>query len=274
MVHQGFWNHQSLTISVKGNCLTISLGSREVFSYDLAGRLWTALVDEISYRRGLDGKIVAKWQTGEKTRLRRWLTPHESANLIERGHALLCKLMSDLRSQKIVLNPPLNDKGWRDLQTAAAFDNTAAEADALGYFRVYKPIGILPPDQYISVVLQAAEGCSFNTCTFCDFYRDRPFRIKRVDEFREHIRAVKTFLGEGLSLRRTIFLGDANALVIPMPRLISLMEVIHEELDVEKLGGIFAFLDGFSGERKTPQDFSRLAELGLKRIYIGMESGY
>jgi len=109
MVHQGFWNHQSLTISVKGNCLTISLGSREVFSYDLAGRLWTALVDEISYRRGLDGKIVAKWQTGEKTRQRRWLTPPESADLIERGHALLCKLTSDLRSQKIVLNPPLND---------------------------------------------------------------------------------------------------------------------------------------------------------------------
>lgn len=274
MVHQGLWNNQSITISVKENCLTISLGSREVFSYDLAGRLWTALVDEVSYRRGLDGKIVTKWQTAERTRQRRWLTPQESADLIERGHTLLTNLQNDLSSQIIVLNPSLNDKGWRDLQTAAAFDKAAAESDALNYLRVYKPIGILPPDQYISVVLQAAEGCSFNTCTFCDFYRDRAFRIKREDEFREHIRAVKAFLGEGLSLRRTIFLGDANALVIPMRRLISLLEIIHQELDVEKLGGIFAFLDGFSGERKTPQDFARLAELGLKRVYIGMESGH
>jgi len=38
-----------------------------------------------------------------------------------------------------------------------------------------KPVGILPPDQYMAVVLQAAEGCAFNTCTFCDFYRDRSF---------------------------------------------------------------------------------------------------
>ncbi|GAP10645.1 Fe-S oxidoreductase [Bellilinea caldifistulae] len=274
MVHQGYWKNQSVTISIKTNCLTVSIGSKEVFSYDLAGRLWTALVNEVSYRRGLDGKVVAKWQTPDKNRHRRWLSPDESVNLIQRGHILLNDLLSDLRNNQIKFNPPLDEKGWHDLQIAAAFDNSSAVADAKKYHQVYKPVGILPPDQYISVVLQAAEGCSFNTCTFCDFYRDRPFRIKRVDEFREHIRAVKAFLGEGLSLRRTIFLGDANALVIPMPRLISLLEVVHAELDVERLGGIFAFLDGFSGERKTAQDFASLAEMGLKRVYIGMESGH
>lgn len=274
MVHQGYWKNQSVTISVKTNCLTISIGSKEVFSYDLAGRLWTALVEEISYRRGLDGKVVAKWQPPDKTRHRRWLSQEESADLIQRGHDLLNNLLLNLRENQIDLNPPLDEKGWRDLQTAASFDNSLSQADALKYHQVYKPVGILPPDQYISVVLQAAEGCSFNTCTFCDFYRDRPFRIKREDEFREHIRSVKEFLGDGLSLRRTIFLGDANALVIPMPRLIRHFEIIHEELDVERLGGIFAFLDGFSGERKTPKDFAHLAELGLKRVYIGMESGH
>ncbi|MCX7977212.1 MAG: radical SAM protein, partial [Bellilinea sp.] len=255
-------------------CLTISLGSQQVFSFDLAGRLWTALVNEVSYRRGLDGKIVAKWQTVEKTRQRRWLSSEESDNLIQLAHTVLNHLLHDLDSAEITLNPPLDAKGWRDLRTAATFDIPTAQTDALKYHQVYKPVGILPPDQYISVVLQATEGCSFNTCTFCDFYRDRPFRIKREDEFREHVRAVKTFLSEGLSLRRTIFLGDANALVVPMPRLIRLLEIVHEELDVEKLGGIFAFLDGFSGERKTAADFTLLSKLGLKRVYIGMESGH
>lgn len=274
MVHQGYWRNQSLTISVKPNCLTISLGSQQVFSFDLAGRLWTALVNEVSYRRGLDGKVVAKWQTADKSRHRRWLSSEEADNLIQRAHTILNHLLQDLNSAQITLNPPLDAKGWRDLQTAASFDISTAYADALKYRQVYKPVGILPPDQYISVVLQATEGCSFNTCTFCDFYRDRSFRIKQEDEFREHVRAVKTYLSEGLSLRRTIFLGDANALVVPMPRLVRLFEVVHEELDVEKLGGIFAFLDGFSGERKTAEDFALLARLGLKRVYIGMESGH
>jgi hypothetical protein len=84
---------------------------------------------------------------------------------------------------------------------------------------------------------------------------------------------VRDFLGPGLNLRRTIFLGDANALVVPQPRLLELLDVVHEVYDVEQLGGMFAFLDGFSGEKKTAADYRRLAELGMKRIYIGMESG-
>ena len=109
--------------------------------------------------------------------------------------------------------------------------------------------------------------------TFCDFYRDRPFRIRPVDEFRQHTRQVRDFLGEGLSLRRTIFLGDANALIAPMPRLLPLVEAVHEVYDVGQLGGIYAFLDGFSGEKKSASDYRRLADLGLRRVYIGMESG-
>jgi radical SAM superfamily enzyme YgiQ (UPF0313 family) len=138
---------------------------------------------------------------------------------------------------------------------------------------VYQPVGILPPDQYMAVVLQVTEGCSFNTCTFCNFYRGRRFRIKPPQEFRAHAAAVKEFLGRGLSLRRTLFLGDANALVTPMPRLVELMGIVNALYDVEGLGGIYAFLDGFSGEKKTVEDYRRLKALGLKRVYVGLESG-
>lgn len=274
MVHQGIWNQKFLTISAKLNCLTISVESREVFSFDRHGRLWTALVDDISYRRGLDGKIVAKWQTPNRGRGRRWLTSVEAEQLIARGQTLVSQIHGGIEKGEISLSPPPDKQGIEDIQAAICFDPAAAERDAQEYARIYKPVGILPPDQYLSVVLQAAEGCSFNTCTFCDFYRDRPFRIKNPQQFSSHVRAVKQYLGKGLSLRRTVFLGDANALVIPMPRLLELLDIVHNELDVERLGGIYAFLDGFSGERKATQDYARLASLGLKRVYIGMESGH
>jgi radical SAM superfamily enzyme YgiQ (UPF0313 family) len=141
------------------------------------------------------------------------------------------------------------------------------------YHQVYKPVGILPPDQYNSVVLQVTEGCSFNTCTFCDFYKDRPFRIKMPHEFLEHARQVNQFIGKGLNLRRTIFLGDANALVTPTRKLIPLLEIVNQTFDVNRLGGMFAFLDGFSGEKKTVQDYLHLKQLGMEKIYIGLESG-
>jgi hypothetical protein len=277
MVLLGRWRGYSLTLSFKSNCLTLSLqdaNTSTVCSFDGTGRLWTALFEAVSYRRGLDGKIVAKWQTADNGRDRRWLSPAETQTLQENARELAVGLLSDLAQSTDILSAPPAPADSAMLQRAAGFTTLRYAADIAAYRKVYLPVGILPPDQYMGVVLQAAEGCSFNTCTFCNFYKDRHFRIKTPQQFRAHASAVKDFLGAGLSLRRTIFLGDANSLVIPMPRLLPLIDITHELFDVDRLGGIYAFLDGFSAEKKTAQDYALLAQRGLKRVYIGMETGH
>jgi radical SAM superfamily enzyme YgiQ (UPF0313 family) len=203
---------------------------------------------------------------------RRWLSPAEAEALQEAARRAAADLIAALNDGSARPQSPA-DSALPLLARAARMDRAAYAEDVRRYHAVYKPVGILPPDQYMAVVLQATEGCSFNTCTFCNFYRDRRFRIRPAEEFRQHAAAVRGYLGEGLSLRRTIFLGDANALVIPMPRLLPLLDAVHATFDVERLGGIYAFLDGFSGEKKTAADYAKLARRGLKRIYIGMESG-
>lgn len=281
MVILGQWNKQSLTLSVKASSLTFSLqrqGASSVYSFDGEGRLWTAMQEGISYRRGLNGRIVAKWQTEAGRgdgRDRRWLSPGETARIEEQARRMAAELLSAVQVGDVIVQSGADQlaAALSPLQRAAGFSLQHYQEDVHRYHQVYKPVGILPPDQYMAVVLQVTEGCSFNTCTFCNFYRDRRFRIRRPDELREHALAVRDYLGAGLNLRRTIFLGDANALVVPMPRLVELLEVVHDVYDVEQLGGMYAFLDGFSGEKKTAADYARLASLGLKRIYIGMESG-
>jgi hypothetical protein len=276
MVIIGEWNGHPVTLSVKPNCLTLSLekgGSAQVFSFDFAGRMWTALQEGVSYRRGLDGKIVAKRQTESGGRERRWLAGKHARQVEARAREVAAGLYAAIENGQASLQSPLPEKGRLGFERAAAFDAERTQADIQRYHQVYKPVGILPPDQYMAVVLQATEGCAFNTCTFCDFYRDRRFRIKSELDFKQHAQAVRDFVGDGLSLRRTIFLGDANALIAPMPKLVPLIEVVHRVYDVEALGGIFAFLDGFSAEKKSPQDYKTLARLGLERVYVGMESG-
>ena len=276
MVISGRWQGRPIALSIRRECLTISIGEPDhahVISYDRAGRLWTAFLDGISYRRGLDGRIVARWRNTEGERERHWLSAAQAVAVEERIWQTATALYSAIRSGDASLITPLPQEGYVLLERAAAFDVTHSAEDARRFSQVYKPIGILPPDQYMAVVLQATEGCSFNTCTFCHFYKGRPFRIKQPAEFRSHALAVRQFLGEGLSLRRSIFLGDANALVIPMPRLLPLLDVVHEVYDVAALGGIYAFLDAFSGEKKSPQDYATLYERGLRRVYIGLESG-
>ncbi len=276
MVILGTWDERPVTISIKPNCLTVSVdepATASVLSYDYAGRLWTAFLDGVSYRRGLDGKVVAKWRVSGEERERRWLAPAEADAIIERARGLMAALYDAIQTGRAEVRPSLPPQGRSGFKRAIAFDAERSAQDVRRYRAIYKPVGILPPDQYMAVVLQMTEGCSFNTCTFCNFYRDRPFRIKTPAELRTHALAVRDFLGEGLSLRRTIFLADANALVVPMKRLKALVEVVHEVYDVESLGGLYAFLDGFSGERKSVADYAWLKQRGLQRVYVGLESG-
>ena len=86
---------------------------------------------------------------------------------------------------------------------------TASEA-------LYGDVPILPPDQYSSLVLLATDGCIYNQCTFCGFYRDVRYRMRnQAEQFREHVQNAVSYHGGGLTARRSIFLGQANALVGP-----------------------------------------------------------
>jgi hypothetical protein len=238
--------------------------------------LLSAFLDGINYRRGLDSRVLLKHARPGAPKERRFLSPAEKQQLFADVHARVAAIRRQL--------VPQGDAalcGWLD--RILAWDSARLEAEHAAFHAIYKPVSILPPDQYRSVVLQATEGCSWNRCTFCTFYRDRPFRIKRPAEFREHIRQVKALLGDSIGLRTSLFLGDANALIIPQPRLLELLQVVHEAFPPTDTAassdacapprGIYAFLDILGGEKKSLDDYRSLRALGVERVYIGLETG-
>jgi radical SAM superfamily enzyme YgiQ (UPF0313 family) len=158
------------------------------------------------------------------------------------------------------------------LERASQFDAGRARLDAARAARVYQPIGILPPDHYLSLVLQATQGCSFNSCTFCRLYQE-PYRVKSPEEFAGHVEDALAWLGPSLALRRrAVFLGAANVLAVPTARLLPIFEIV--ERAVRPPQGVAAFVDGFTGTRKTEAEYRSLAARGLRRVYIGLESGH
>ena len=227
------------------------------YSFDRAGRLIGGFARGENYRRAFDGRVLRK-RSGSEGRERVWLSPADAADFLAEAYGL-AEAVADAAG-----DPRLDVlRGW---------DGARLAADAAWFGRIYRPVSILPPDQYLALVIQATEGCSYNRCAFCDFYRDRPFRIKGRDELAAHIADARAFFGPALGLRRSVFLADANALVAPMARIREWLDAV-DAAGVRRPGGIFSFIDAFDVGRKSVTEWAELAERGLRRVYIGMESG-
>jgi radical SAM superfamily enzyme YgiQ (UPF0313 family) len=85
---------------------------------------------------------------------------------------------------------------------------------------------------------------------------------------------VRDFYGDGLSLRRGIFLADANALVMPQARLRQIFEIAQEYFSLpEGPRPVFSFVSAFDVARKSAAEWADLHDLGLTRAYIGLETG-
>jgi radical SAM superfamily enzyme YgiQ (UPF0313 family) len=247
-----------------------------VASWDRGGRLYSVYDDGVTWRRGLSGTVIEKRRAGdarERVRL-----DAEAADRVVTAAAGVARVALDaMTSGAWRWTGPVDQVVAQEsralLSLASRFDAASARADASRFALVFGHVGILPPDQYPSLVVQATEGCSFNTCTFCDLYHEG-YRVKTPEEFREHVTGVLNYLGASASLRsRGIFLGAANALAVPMARLLPVFETMLEELDSARRG-VYAFVDGFTGVRKTTAEYRLLSHFGLRRVYVGLESGH
>lgn len=255
----------SIYFNVQPWALTISDNLRATFAFDREGRLMSCFLDGGNYRFGLSGDILLKVAVPASPKLRRILSDDEGTRLRATVHAHMVRIVA---GGAHALTDEL--RGW--LAQILSWDEDRALINRRMFQSTYLPISIVPPDQYRALVLQVTEGCSWNRCTFCSFYRDRRFRVKSPAALQDHIHQVKALLGRGLGLRRSIFLGDANALIVPQPRLRELLQVIRAELPAESQR-LYAFLDIFGADQKTTDEYAELHACGVRRVYIGLESG-
>lgn len=268
---------RSVVAALREDSTTFGLDGVDSLSFDRAGRLIRAFWEARSIRRSLDNRFIEKRKVGEYpwSYARRELEPPESRAMLDTMAWEMSAIQESLGGGVATLpEPHLGDLQAR-VKDILGWNLEALEADARRFRSVYLPVPILPPDQYGALVVQLTEGCSYNQCTFCRFYRDRPFRAKSAEELRSHIRAVRSFFGEGLRLRRSVFLADANALVLPPTRLVDAFEVLREELPLGTgaFRGVYSFIDAFSGTPRSATHFRALKERGLRRVYLGLESG-
>src|SRR5262245_53666046 len=74
-----------IRLRLRPEAATVSLGSEQVYSFDGEGRLLTAYRDGCLYKRGFDGRVLAKWRPwkiGRPEHIRRDLADDEKQCLL------------------------------------------------------------------------------------------------------------------------------------------------------------------------------------------------
>ena len=167
---------------------------------------------------------------------------------------------------------------------------------------------IRPPSEAESLLIRITRNCPWNRCTFCPVYKGTRFTLRPVDHVLRDIDAVKFYSdaileanNRGISLTRrglreitghdgpddtaafhaaysfvsggmkSIFLQDGNSLIIKPERLIRILRHLQESFpQVER---ITSYARSHTIARISDEELKQMADAGLNRIHIGMESG-
>jgi radical SAM superfamily enzyme YgiQ (UPF0313 family) len=131
----------------------------------------------------------------------------------------------------------------------------------------YEGYCIRPPSEADSILLQVTVGCSHNRCAFCGAYKDKRFRIKDDKIILSDI----LFAARHMQNEDRLFLMDGDALIIPQPRLMWILERIKEHLPRVKRVGAYA--NAKSIKMKSLEELKQLRQNNLGILFYGVETG-
>jgi radical SAM superfamily enzyme YgiQ (UPF0313 family) len=128
-----------------------------------------------------------------------------------------------------------------------------------------------PPVETNTFLLPITEGCTHNSCTFCNMYRDIPFRMLSLSEVDEYLQKVRRSYGRYCERIQRVYLVGADPFALSADRLLERIDLIRQYLPNTKAVTMYARTDNIAS--KSDEDLKRLQEAGVDDLYIGVECG-
>ncbi|WP_281647484.1 radical SAM protein [Parendozoicomonas sp. Alg238-R29] len=211
------------------------------------------------YRRCMDGRVISSQGALDFTQNEVQLFHGEIANVCRQMLSKNCGSLSSHTAQILERCTKLPDHFYHQLQDV--------------YFRAYpEGVPVLPPDRYRDLVIPITMGCPNGQCSFCAFYRDKPFSLIEQNRWNEVVSSLEQLFPGGVAGRDGIFLGSANALALSFVQLESVIDrIVH--LFGLPARGVSCFGDADRmGVRKVEQ-WQVLRDKGLVQVVLGLETG-
>jgi len=128
---------------------------------------------------------------------------------------------------------------------------------------------IRPPSEARSLLVRVNRNCPWNRCAFCPVYKGARFSPRTADEVLSDLDAMRRAYGPDGP--RTVFLQDANPLLLATDELVRILEGLRERFP--RVARVTAYARARTLARRPPEELARLRAAGLDRLHVGLESG-
>lgn len=133
----------------------------------------------------------------------------------------------------------------------------------------YEGIVYRPPSEARSLIIQVTIGCAHNTCTFCNMYKAKKFRVRNMLEILSDLEEASRSRYAGYIEK--VFLADGDALVMKTEELLTILSAVRRLFpQVTRVASYGTAQDIL---RKTEEELKQLQEAGLGIVYMGAETG-
>lgn len=128
---------------------------------------------------------------------------------------------------------------------------------------------IRPPSEWRSLLIRLTRGCKWNRCRFCGLYThlgQDDFSIRSVVEVKQDIDLLHQLRPQA----ETAFIGDADPLEAGVEAFAEVSRYFHQHFTLKRLT---TYARASTLNKLSEDSFHLLAQAGLSRVHIGLESG-
>lgn len=129
-----------------------------------------------------------------------------------------------------------------------------------------------PPSEANSFIVRVMKGCPHNKCTFCNMFKDTPCHMLPVEEVVEGMEKDARELGpEHVGLVESMYLEGGDPLAMNTDKLLTIMG--HARALFPNLARFACYATAKYTVKKTQAELDKLSAAGLRRVFVGLESG-
>lgn len=117
-----------------------------------------------------------------------------------------------------------------------------------------------------SLFIEVTTGCTHNSCTFCNFYKDTPFRVAPIEQVGKDLQEAS----REVPFATRIWASGGNPFCLSTRRLIQLGDLFKKYFPKARVSTYARIDDLF---HKSAEDIREIREHGIDDVLIGIESG-